>query len=583
MAADVVSLPVRPRALPRSSDATGIRLEPTTLYEIIELVGSSPNLQRVLDGVVTLVTDATDCHACLIYLRHGNELRLTAASRGFGHLIGRIVLGIDEGLTGWAARTCTSAIIRDHATDDPRVLRVPELERESKWQSMVAVPVPTRSGDAIGVVVLHAEAPREFDQGALSFLEHTASLVAGAIENGRLFEDAQRRVDALTALTKLGQRIAAVTEREDLYRTVAEGVRQVLHCRMSALEVTARNDGRSPVVLTDPPDVDGVWTGAPTGVDEPRAVLMAPISAGDETLGLLRAGGDRNFTADEDEMLRTVASQVAVAMKRIELVERLTIENRGRQVLDALAADDAALARARARVAGIDLDQPYLVVQAANLQPESRPWAAVAVAVEAALRRAASSTTCDVGAHDLRAIVPLRGRQEELRSVQDLIAESARAERLHIGMAYVAGLEQPAVGLSQAADARTVAAALLPDGGALSYEELGAYKYLVRLSPAHVPDPGHAKAIARVIEYDRRRKANLIQTLEEYLEQGRAPVVTARSLYIHPNTLRQRLERVEKVTGLSLANENALSLQLAIKLARLRGDVLVPRSAEAPP
>jgi GAF domain-containing protein len=573
MEGDVVSLPVRPRALPRPSDATGVRLEPTTLYEIIDLVGSSPNLQRVLDGVVTLVTHATDCHACLIYLRHGSELRLTAASRGFSHLIGRIVVGMDEGLTGWAARTCTSAIIRDHATDDPRVLRVPELERESKWQSMVAVPVPTRSGDAIGVVVLHAEAPREFDHGTLSFLEHTASLVAGAIENGRLFEDAQRRVDALTVLTKLGQRIAAVTEREDLYRTVTEGVRQVLHSRMSALEVTARNDGRSRVVVTDPPDAEGAWTGARESDDEPRALLMTPITAGDETLGLLRAGGDRDFTADEDEMLRTVASQVAVAMKRIELVERLTIENRGRQLLDALAADDAALARSRARVAGIDLDQPYLVVQAEDLQPESRPWADVAVAVEAALRRAASSTTCDVAAHDLRAVVPLRGGQEDLRAVHEAIAECARAERLHIGMAYVAGLEDPAVGLSQAADARAVAAALLPDGGALSYEELGAYKYLVRLSPADVPNPRHAEAVARIIDYDRRRKANLIQTLEEYFEQGRAPVFTARSLYIHPNTLRQRLGRIEKVTGLSLADENALSLHLAIKLARLRGEL----------
>jgi DNA-binding PucR family transcriptional regulator len=209
-----------------------------------------------------------------------------------------------------------------------------------------------------------------------------------------------------------------------------------------------------------------------------------------------------------------------------------------------------------------------------NRQPESRPWAAVAGAVEAALRLAASSTTCDVGAHDLRAVVPLRGGQEELRAVQEAISECARAQRLHIGVAYVTtGLEQPTVGLSQAADARTVAAALLPEGGALSYEELGAYKYLVRLSTADIPDPSHAEAVARIIDYDRRRKANLIATLEEYFEQGRAPVYTARALYIHPNTLRQRLERIETITGLSLADENALSLQLAIKLARLRGEV----------
>ena len=59
---------------------------------------------------------------------------------------------------------------------------VPEIEEEH-FQSMVAVPVPARSGEVLGVVVLHTVAPREFDEGVLTFLSHTASLVAGAIEN----------------------------------------------------------------------------------------------------------------------------------------------------------------------------------------------------------------------------------------------------------------------------------------------------------------------------------------------------------------------------------------------------------------
>jgi DNA-binding PucR family transcriptional regulator len=50
---------------------------------------------------------------------------------------------------------------------------------------------------------------------------------------------------------------------------------------------------------------------------------------------------------------------------------------------------------------------------------------------------------------------------------------------------------------------------------------------------------------------------------------------SARALYIHPNTVRQRLERIERVTGLDLGKEDLLSLELALKLARLhdvRGD-----------
>jgi DNA-binding PucR family transcriptional regulator len=45
---------------------------------------------------------------------------------------------------------------------------------------------------------------------------------------------------------------------------------------------------------------------------------------------------------------------------------------------------------------------------------------------------------------------------------------------------------------------------------------------------------------------------------------------TARALTVHPNTLRQRLERIETLTGLDLASADLLALELAVKLARLR-------------
>ena len=58
-----------------------------------------------------------------------------------------------------------------------------------------------RAGDVIGVINLHTEAPREFARDDLEFIEHTASLVAGAIENAHLYQDATRRVAMLTELS----------------------------------------------------------------------------------------------------------------------------------------------------------------------------------------------------------------------------------------------------------------------------------------------------------------------------------------------------------------------------------------------
>ena len=51
-----------------TSDARGLREENRTLYRVINLVASSIELGPMLQGIVDLATEATDCHACFIYL-----------------------------------------------------------------------------------------------------------------------------------------------------------------------------------------------------------------------------------------------------------------------------------------------------------------------------------------------------------------------------------------------------------------------------------------------------------------------------------------------------------------------------------
>ena len=61
-----------------------------------------------------------------------------------------------------------------------------------------------------------------------------------------------------------------------------------------------------------------------------------------------------------------------------------------------------------------------------------------------------------------------------------------------------------------------------------------------------------------------------MDTLERYLGARCSVAASARDLYIHPNTVRQRLERIQQVTGLDLQAEDLLSLELALKVARLQ-------------
>jgi DNA-binding PucR family transcriptional regulator len=135
--------------------------------------------------------------------------------------------------------------------------------------------------------------------------------------------------------------------------------------------------------------------------------------------------------------------------------------------------------------------------------------------------------------------------------------------------------------LRQAQDASAISRALAPGGGALAYDALGAYRYLVHLSLDDAPHDRLCEAIERLLAYDERRETQLLATLEQYLADRRVGTSTARKLFIHANTLRQRLDRIQKLTGLDLAGEDLLSLELAVKLVRLRragGGESPPRS-----
>src|SRR5215211_1157971 len=191
----------------------GVRDEAVTLRAVINTVFSTLELDAVLAGIVDIATEATDCHACLIYLAQDDRLVLRAASPVHRRFIGRIEMGFDEGITGWVAREREPALICDSALDDPRMKYFPELEEE-RWQSMAAVPVFARSGDVIGVIVLHTAAPREFHDDDLGLLTHTATLVGGAIEDAQLYDEARERVAALTRLAEVSRQLAASTRHE---------------------------------------------------------------------------------------------------------------------------------------------------------------------------------------------------------------------------------------------------------------------------------------------------------------------------------------------------------------------------------
>jgi DNA-binding PucR family transcriptional regulator len=184
-----------------------------------------------------------------------------------------------------------------------------------------------------------------------------------------------------------------------------------------------------------------------------------------------------------------------------------------------------------------------------------------------------SDNAVDAGPGPVRAVLALRSRQAQrieqlMRECRELGERGNAAigiSELHEGPANASRAYREAV------DAATIGRALLGEGGAIAYSQVGAYRYLVHIAAEDAPHDRMRAAVDRLIDYDRKRRTALLDTLERYLAERRSVIESARALFIHPNTLRQRLGRIEELTGLRLDEDDLLSLELAIKLARLHG------------
>jgi DNA-binding PucR family transcriptional regulator len=60
------------------------------------------------------------------------------------------------------------------------------------------------------------------------------------------------------------------------------------------------------------------------------------------------------------------------------------------------------------------------------------------------------------------------------------------------------------------------------------------------------------RTLGPVLDYDRRRGSDLLETLRVFLDSGADRGATATALHVHVNTVQQRLRRIESLTGAEL-------------------------------
>jgi putative methionine-R-sulfoxide reductase with GAF domain len=513
---------------------------------------------------VRLLSDASAVHACFVYLleRDPERLVLRAASAPYTAHVGAIELARGEGLAWWALENRQAGFIREGALDDPRVKYVPELEEE-RFQSLVAVPLFDRRGEPIGAITLDTEAPREFSDAEAEFLVSSASLVAGAIDNARLYDEMRRRVTELEHLTELSERLSAAETLDELGPEVAQRGLELLGAAAAHVYLLDGERERlqlqwsAPASAGAPESLGLTELGPELGRRGRTPRVSVALVAGDELLGALVATGTRELG-----LARALANQAAVALKKIQVLDRLTEKNVIKDFFEDLAARrlGAGLEGRAARV-GCDLDQRYVVLAAEGVDD----------LLEAALASAARGSLFDRREHSLRALlrVPPGGAERLADAIRGAHAATGRSAA--VGLSSVCkGEVAIADAFDEARHALLGAAVLRREPGVVGYDELGPYKYLLRIAlDAGVRD-ATVDAVLRLADYDRERGASLLLTLEEFLSRRGNISATSEALYVHPNTLRQRLRRIGELSGIDLRRDDWLMVEIAVKMVRLR-------------
>ena len=351
--------------------------------EILKVISSSPtDVQPVFDAIVRSAAELIGGYSAVVTRIVDHTLHLaaltTTSESGDAILRSWFPMSTSQGrgLFGEVIRTKAPICCSDTETEPDAVLSgLRELARTRGFRSVVTVPL-IREREVIGTISVTRREPGSFNTHQLELLKTFADQAVIAIENVRLFKDLEARTEALTrsvqqltALREVGQAIGSTLELETVLRTIVSRALQLtgldageifeyderteeFHLRaaenldaeiIEALRRTPLRKGEGAIGRS------GI-TGEPTEIPEIldpsyqsrvrellvesglRALLTVPLLREGHVLGALvvnrKAPGP--FTAETVELLKTLATQSALAIQNARLYRE--ISDKGRQL-----------------------------------------------------------------------------------------------------------------------------------------------------------------------------------------------------------------------------------------------------------
>jgi hypothetical protein len=332
------------------------------------------------------------------------------------------------------------------------------------------------------------------------------------------------------------------------------------------------------------------------------ATIGVSIADGEGKYSLFGVGGEPRLTSwflacagrEQDwahELRESVAELAAdAALERARLDAGRAGDRRLAEAIVARLASDTGGGSAPAeiaslmRTAGLPPDGGYMVAaMRADAErmagPSTERWRGD-LAEELAVPYAAGAVVAALG-EQIVVLVPLPAEPDRgegpahafaarLRDTQPVFESDPGRTRLSVGVSAPAeGVAALAGALHEAGSARRLAAMR---GGAaavsvVTSDEVASHELLLASVPGSVLRSFRERLLGPLLAYDERHRAELLPTLREFLACSGSWNVCAAKMYVHVNTVRYRIRRIEELTGRDLSSlEDQVDFFLALRI-----------------
>jgi len=350
---------------------------------------------------------------------------------------------------------------------------------------------------------------------------------------------------------------------------------------------TALREGRSAPMLLEHLRRTGVLSRMRTSFEPERidpdestsaygmtmARILAPIVVARKIYGYVWIiAGRRELEPLDFHAIEHAATVAALILFR-DQTGRQAEERAESRILSRLLAEDARLdntLREEAARFRLRLEAPHAIIV---IDAGSNEVRAVELAARNAVRRAGLAAA--MGERAGRVVVLVEGSRSEaiVELCQRIITEAQPLEdTIKVG---ASPLHEDAATLQRAYEHALEALALLPalgdDRRVVQFDELGILHWLHAVPQDLLTENAFARSIQRLAEHDRARGAELLHTLEVFLECDGNSVRAAERLIVHRHTLKYRLQRIEELCEVDLSDPLCkLNLRAALLSRRMR-------------